>query len=487
MRKWQDLAPPDDPGSWYAVSNAWPTKRGTYETSDLSTGTSKTATGGSFVHYAFCAKTLSSTLEYVFDAAKLWQYSAGSLTDRTNGVSIGTYPMCAQYGNVTIAVMGVGTATVSASGGNFSALAGAPQGEIVLVSNNAVLVFNTNTSTDGWAASDVGDYTNWTTGEAASGRIIETPGPILAGVVYGAHAYAFKADAIYRFTYVGGQIKWQIELAWRGNGMSYVDTAVKTKYQIVSTIHGIAFNGSATTDNAIYLFDGASPPRLLNPLTSLGSSVGVLVYNPIEDVLCIAPAEGSNVSGQVLIAAATFSDSFYYYYNFASDSWGKGCGSAAEDRESATTFPTSISNGVLQGDYFARAESSSKPVFWRYRSVTGNAHYRCAPSAPATSCACYLQTALVGRSDRKTLWTRLTPQLRRRTDLGTDSAALSVTLYREREDTSVVSTTSVAESTQRKRFHFSLADSFARFKVTWTDLDVEVDDFLIISKDAGAE
>lgn len=38
MRKWQDLAAPDDPNSWYSVTNMWPTLRGTYETADLSTG-----------------------------------------------------------------------------------------------------------------------------------------------------------------------------------------------------------------------------------------------------------------------------------------------------------------------------------------------------------------------------------------------------------------------------------------------------------------
>jgi hypothetical protein len=94
--------------------------------------------------------------------------------------------------------MGASTATVKSTGGNFSALAGAPQAEIVLPVANALLYLNTNTSTDGWAASDVGDYTNYATGEAASGRLIQTPGPITAGVSFGNYAIVFKGDAIYR-------------------------------------------------------------------------------------------------------------------------------------------------------------------------------------------------------------------------------------------------------------------------------------------------
>lgn len=491
MRKWQDLAAPDDPGSWYDVGNMWPTKRGTYETADFSTGTDKTAASSAFIKYAFVGRTLSGSREFVVDSGKIWEYSGGSLTDRTNGVSIGsTPPMMAQYGDVTICVMGVATATVVSTSTTFAALAGSPKGEIIVVQSNAVLIFNTDTSADGWAVSDVGDYTNWTTGESASGRIIATPGPITAAVAYGGDVFVFKKDAIYRMSYVGGAIKWIVSLVWKGQGAGGEDFGSNAKYQIVATTHGIVFNGdtlsSTNLNNAVYLFDGSSQPFLLNPLTTLNACYPIYCYHPIEDVLILAPAWGSSSAGTVLTSNGAIA-SKYYYYSFLTQQWGSGSGSDAEDMETGTTFPSNLGRGVLQGDFYARAETSIKPVYWRYKNVTTGIHTRCAPSAPGSGSACYLQTSKDGSNDFKTLWKGLTPRLRRRTVLGTDSAVLTVTAYRELEDTSATVTISnQAEATQgHKMFDFTVSENFARFKVLWTALDVEVEDFRIIRQGAG--
>lgn len=488
MKKWQDLAAPDDPGSWYAAWNMWPTRRGTYETADFSSGTSVAATGSARVGYAFCGKGLTGNREYIVDSAKIWEYSGGSLTDRTGAATTATFEgtMMAQYGDVTIAVLGTGDATVYSTGGNFAALAGAPQANIVCIQSNVVLYFCTNTATDGWAASDVGDYTNYSTGESASGRIIQTPGQIKAAVPYGNDVFVFKPSAIYRMTYVGGVVKWQVQLAWNGIGCN---TNGGDQYCAVATKRGVAFMSlkPSSSEWGVYLFDGSSAPILLNPFNELGDCPQpVLCYNPVDDILTIAPGNGSNASGQVTSTGPVYSDSVYYYYSFQHDMWGIGVGSAEEDRESGT----GSTYGVLQGDYYARAESSSKPVYWRYRATAGNAFYRCAPVTPTASATCYLQTSKVGSNEFKTTFDRLIPQLRRRTDLGTDSASLEMTLFREREDTSAQTTRTISESSTRKRFDLNggaCSDNFARFKVTWTALDVEVDDFTVKSRPAGTD
>lgn len=496
MRKWQDLAAPDDPGSWYAVGNMWPTKRGTYETADGSTGSSVTAASSSTVVYAW----RGGGREYVVNAiatSKIWEYSAGTATDRTGGVTVGTYPMMAAYGSVTICVMGNANATVKSTGGNFSALAGAPKGNIICVQSNAVLIFNTDTASDGWAASDVGDYTNWTTGEAASGRIITTPGDILAAVPYGNDVLVFKRNAIYRMTYVGGVVKWQVQVAWKTSGVSDQAAIIgspQQKYQAVATAYGVAYKGDAFPssgfDNGVYLFDGSSPPKPLNPFTSLANCLPVFLYDPVEQTLILAPASGSNGSGTVKTGASTTTNSWYYYYNFQSDLWGVGFGGSGEDYQTGANAGDSA-NGVLQGDYYERAEISTKPVYWRYLDSTTGAMTRNAPSAPGSSSSCYLQTAKVGTDEYKTAFDRLTPLLRRRTDLGTDSASLELTLFRERDDTTAQTTRTISESSTRKRFDLkggASTDNFARFKVTWTALDVEVDDFRVAkSKIAGTD
>ena len=494
MRRWQDLAAPDDPGSWYAVSNMWPTKRGTYETADTSSATSVTGSSADAVLYAFTARNIAGTvLEYVQQASKIWQYSGGTLTDRTGGVSVTSAGMMAQYGNVTIFAQSASVVTTFATGGNFAALAGAPNAEIVVVQSNAVLLFNTSASADGWAASDVGDYTNWTTGEAASGRILEVPGPIMGAVSYGADVLVFKKSAIFRMTYVGGTVKWQIQLVWKGLGLGGEATYTKAKYQLVATAHGVAFNCNQTLNlttvaNTVYLFDGSSTPVQLDPLTNLDDCHAVFLYDPIEDRLVLAPSLGSSASGVINTATSTTIPSVYYYYSFASGAWGSGVGNDSENFENGTNFTLlNLGNGVLQGDYYSRSEASSKPVFWRYKTVTTGAFFRNAPLAPASGASCYLQTAMLGRPDAKTFWDRLTPLLRRRTDLGTDTATLSIELYRERHDTSPVTTISASEATDRKRFNFTANDNFARFKVTWAAIDAEVDDFLIRQKTASQE
>lgn len=474
MRKWQDLAAPDDPGSWYAVSNMVPTKKGTYKSSDISVGVEIGTTTASPVIYAYAGKTLTSTREYVIDSTKIWEYTAGpALTDRTGGVTLGAIgkPMMAQYGNITICVMGNAIATVSSSGGNFAALAGAPQGEIICVQSNAVLIFNTNTSADGWAASDVGDYTNWTTGEAASGRIIATPGPITAAVPFGNDVFVFKEDAIYRMTYVGGVVKWQIQLVWRGVGIIAAGGNTAGKYQCASTGRGVVFNvqGSSTTP-VPYLYDGVSPPVCLADFTTVSVTAPVFLFDQVSEILVVAAAAGNN----------------YHYYNMKSDAWGKGGGSTSEDDDTASN---PACNGVVQGYFQASNTYSPKPLYYRYGSANGKTR-RCATFSALTGFTCYLQTSKIGSSEAKTTFDRLTPQLRSRADLGTDSVSLEMTLFREREDTTAQTTRTISEASDRKRFNLQggvCSDNFARFKVTWTDLSVEVDDFTLKSRPAGFE
>lgn len=488
MRKWLDKAAPDDPGAWYDLYNMWPTKRGTYETADASTGTSIAATSAAPITYAFVGKTLTTSREYVVDTGKIWEYSGGTLTDRTGGVTVGSPgdPMMAMFGNITICAMGVGQATVYSSGGNFAALAGAPNAEIVVTQSNCVLLFNTATSADGWAVSDTGDYTNWSTGTAESGRIIQTPGPITAACAMGNDVYVFKENAIYRMTYTLSG--WAVRLLWYGIGCSNGVSASLgyPKYQCVATASGIAFSGGNAA-NEVYLFDGVSRPVLLNPDTTINSAYGVFCYHPIDDALIIASAYGSALNGNVGVLGSTYA---HYYYSFPSAMWGIGGGSADEDWEATTTEPVVAVNGVLQGDYYARAETSVKPVYWRYRNITTNAMYRCVPSSPGSGAVSYVYSKAIGTPHAKTTFKRVTPMLRRRTDLGTDTTTLDAYFYNERHKipaTPTVTKSSIAESGTRARFDLLQTDNYMACKVTFNAMDVEVDDLAITSIPAGTD
>lgn len=479
MRTWRNLAAPNDETAWHDVDGVWPTRRGTYETSHVLTGTDYAASSANGVQYAFAAATLTGRREYVVDGARIWEWGGSSFTNRTGAITVGTHPMMAQYGNVTICVNGAAQATVSSTGGNFAAIADAPNGEIVVVQSNAVLILNTDADADGWHASDVGDYTNWTTGESASGRLIATPGPILAAVPFGDGVLAFKSDAIYRIRYVGGQVKWASELLYYGVGCAYLGQPANTraKYHIApggSIVLFASYYDFATTQPTSYLyaFDGVSPPQRVNIETTVLE--GPITYNPQEDVFAVVARDflsGDNIN--------------VYFYCPTSNAWGK----CTIDVDASSTAPVMGSIGGKTSGGSAH-ERSNLPVIYAQINANNIKRFEHADPPGDGVGSCYLQTSMVGRPDRKTVFNRVIPLLRRRRDLGTDSASMEMTLFRELHDTAAQTTRTISEASNRKRFDLLggvAADNFARFKVTFTALDVEVDDFLVESKDAGRE
>lgn len=466
MRRWQNLAAPDDPGSWYDVDGFWPTKRGTYERVHFTSGTTATATGAGTVLYAFAANTVSSSVQWVVDSAKIWLYSGGTYADKTNGVTIGTYPYMCQYGNVTICAMGTANPTVgSTSGGNFAAIAGVPNCEMVAACSNAVGYFNTAAGANRVVISDVGDYTNVTTGEAFTLDLNQTPGPITAVVAFGDSFIVFKDTSITRMRYVGGAVKWATEVLHRKIGCGYAGsgfTYPEIKYGAASSQDGVLFMMGSPTDSLYvkyFWMDSSGYPVHVNPLTSVGP--------------------GAAVVGTAFIGYATGLDLFWVYgYNQnrvhffepSNGAWG---------RSTAPNTAAGFARPQMGDGYFGIPTAF-------YKSSANNITCHVYSGSPIAG-TCYLQTSMEGKANRKTKFLCCIPLLRRRTDLGTDSAALSLTRYRELHDTSAANTDSITESTFRKRFNMAVTDNFARFKVTFTDLDVEADDFLIETVDAGRD
>jgi hypothetical protein len=490
MRRWQDLAAPDDPGSYYSVSGMWPTDRGTYETADISAGTTVTVGGvGQNVVYAFAAgrpsTTTTGTQEYILltqaGSPAIYTYDGSTIVSVTHFFTVaftrGAVAMVRYGDGVIVGHNGLAQKLERASVfGGFTELANSPtRQDILAVQSNAVLAFSSRSNT--WAASDVGDPTNWTTGEAASGTIFTHPGNITAAVSYGNDVYVFKPASIHRMTYVGGSVKWQVQTAWTGYGVPRPFTSPETSSQdwAIATPRGIVFYGGG---GKIYLFDGASAPVCLNPLTTIPveTIAGVFVYNPVDDVLCVAPGYGSSSTGTALSGGIA---SVYYYYSFPFQAWGLAVGSDAEVGGSDT-------GGVLRGSYHDRVNTSSKPVYWAMTTSGGSTLKRCAPTAPGSSASTSVQTSKFGRADGKTNFRRVIPLMRRREDNGSDSAVLTASYFREREDTSAQTTPgAIVESTYRKRFDLmagTACDNFARFTVTWTALDVEIDDVVVKSE-----
>lgn len=486
MRRYAPQAAPDDPNVWTAMSGFYPTPRGTYRTADyVVTTANKTATSETDCNYAYCAKTLTGTRSYVL-GDKIWEYSGattGTLTDRTNSVTVGDNPMMAQYGNITICAMGTSAATVYSSGGNFSALSGAPNAEFIVVQNNVVLLFNyndgVNTYNDGWYASDVGDYTQWTPGasnDSANGRLLDTNGAITGVAVLGNYVYVFKADSIYRGSYVGGTIKWRWELVYRGIGSN-----ADFKYTVCPAGNYIAFMGNgldSTTGSAkFYLFDGASAPICINQDVYVGEYDYRFYYDSVEASLYVIGNVGP-------VAKATCN-----VYNAESALWGVSeavYGAGSKDARAIMG-----DSGAISEHIYGSSNAARSPVAWHNPS-SGNLalQYANQPVSASGTVTSYVRSHRYGRPDAKTYVNRVTPLLRKRDQISgqaTGTAALEVRTFTERHDSTAATTTAVTESTQRDRFDFTKTDTYLDFKVTFTNFDVEIDDLLVVSKPAGTD
>lgn len=466
MRRYATIAAPDDPQIWSDVSGFWPTKRGTYKTAPMyGAGSAKTATGeGAGARaYGFCAAKQTGTRSYIC-GAKTWEVStAFALTDRTGGVAIPQ--MMAQLGDATIGVSGTATATVVSTGGNFAALAGAPQGNIVVVQGGAVLIFNSNTGNNYWHASDLNDHTNWTTGESANGPLNQTPGPIIGAIAFQDYVLVFKPSAIYRGRYIGGQYKWLWEVVWRSFGMFYDGSSDSLLIKSLAVCDGgVAFFGPkpSATSEAVQFFDGVTCRQLNAEVEFTGyasTAATSFHFDPAEKRLLI----GGN-------GTAPFA------YCFASESWGK------ELLDASSSTPAGF---WVTGDPIALAAHYGVgalvlPPAW---AAGTNTFTLSVNGTQSVATAPYVQTGLNGSSKEITHFDRLLPLLRSRASTiygvgnGT-SAALTFDLFTERHGASIASN-SVTESTQRVWFDLqgvTHAANFARFKVVYNNLTLEIDD-----------
>lgn len=187
MRKWLPYAMPLRTDIWTGVSNLIPTNRETYRTAPVFVTATLTAqsTAGTTLR-SWCGLVNSGTgVGYVGTTTKIYSSADGliTFTDRSKGggyTSTATDWSFEQYGNITIASNGVDAMQYrdATGGGAFADIAAAPIAKIVVVQSNVLLAFGIASNLHCWQASDVGDYTNWTTGDAVTlTPILARPGP----------------------------------------------------------------------------------------------------------------------------------------------------------------------------------------------------------------------------------------------------------------------------------------------------------------------
>jgi hypothetical protein len=193
-------------------------------------------------------------------ATKLYELSAGAWSDESRAAAYNAGAdarwSIIQFGNSTLAAnIGDAIQRSTGAGVNFADIATAPKAEIIFSVGAQVMALNVDdgaSKPDGWHVCSVNDETDWTTSlttQAASGRLVSSPGEITAGARLGHYAVAYKAKSIYIGQYVGTPSIWD----WQQVPGGDIGCVGKEALCDMGTSHFFV------SDDNFYIFDGTRP------------------------------------------------------------------------------------------------------------------------------------------------------------------------------------------------------------------------------------
>lgn len=293
--------------------------------------------------------------------AKLYELVGGAWADksRAGNYAAGTDSRWsfAQFGDSTLACTGSEKIQRSTTGA-FADIATAPQAEILFSVGAFVMALNTNDGAikpDGWHCCAAFDDTTWTpsiTTQAASGRLVATPGRLTAGARLGEYAIAYKERSIYLGQYVGAPVVWDWIQVPGGSAGCVGKNAL-------CDIGGIHF--FVGYDN-FWLFDGTRPQPIGD-----GALRQWFVNNASREFLyktvCTFDKENNRVWIFYPSVGATECDSAVVYH-VQSKQWGR----ANRAIQCALTYVSSgmtyDTMGTLSATYDAFPEISWGSQFW---------------------------------------------------------------------------------------------------------------------------
>lgn len=494
MRRWQSGGDPKDPSAWTDCLHFYPTSTGSYRTGPswekYQDADVETASPGTTLN-AWCGLLPSGSATCVVGTStKLYvqntYLSTGVFNDKSKGggYTATNWHFC-QFGNITIACdLANSTQFRNATTTNaFADLSGAPKAKICISQNNAVILFNyndgVNAYTDGWWASDVGDYTTWTpssSNDAANGRIISRPGPITAAVQFRDEIIVFKESSIYRMRYVGQPIVYTVDMISDGIG-------ARSKSGVVSCGDFILFS----SENGTYLYDGSSLKNIGTGFDYQGqNNIGIQVgsFEPCAQSGLWFPA-----SGHVVLWGAFWG----VVYNVNSGAWGKIgliatatpvqgykplIGSSADIQATSGSVP-GLGGGAYKALYGVNLSNSPNVVC----DIPGPGYY---------ASSSYLTSSIIGDESVVTNCSRVTPKLtnssQRSYTIPTASAlTCAITSYQNGEKTGGASVVTAASSSNgTRRFDVNFSCRLFTVKIACTE-EIEIEDIAVVMKQAGTD
>jgi hypothetical protein len=243
---------------------------------------------------------------------------SGTWTDRSAGAADYTAMANCQfaaYGSVTLAASLTNTLQAS-TGGAFAAVATAPKAQCIAVMSNTVVLGNYNNGSavpDGWFASATGDYTNWTAAAnnaVASGRLLDTPGPINAMATLNDQVIAWKSRGMYLGRSVPAPVYWSWQLLSADVGCVGPDAWVHTDA-------GIVF----ASERDVFLYDGGAVRSIAGGVVRNALYSGItsfsetrLTYEPAQSLVYVFVKRGSS---------GTAGSDTGFAWNHQSNKWGQ--------------------------------------------------------------------------------------------------------------------------------------------------------------------
>lgn len=204
-------------------------------------GTSVDALTASALMAISIEQTDGSVRTFAATSTEIFERNANVWVDRSQGANdytAATSWVFTQLGNQTLATNNTSAIQQSTSGA-FADLSGAPRAAAIEAVNNQLFAFNTTDATfgaqgDRWRVSALGDTADWTpsiTTQAASARLLTTPGAIVGGRRLGDDIAVYKQESLYLGRFFGPPTIWEFDVisneigAVSHNGIIVLDTA----------------------------------------------------------------------------------------------------------------------------------------------------------------------------------------------------------------------------------------------------------------------
>lgn len=263
---------PSLPGIITDCSSLVPTLRGM--AAEKSPVVISDALAGTCIGLASILRQDGNTRQFAGTSSALYELIGSAFTDRskTGGYLAGDRWRFTQFGNATLATdfydpIQVSTGLTASFDDLKKGSVSAPAAKIIESVAGFVMAFNTKDagtapsygdSPDRWWCSALYDHTDWTPSvstQCATGRFIDSPGPITAAKRLGDSIVVYKDKAIFLGTYQGPPIIWAWQQISSEVGCVSADCVVN-----IGTAH--IFFG---TDN-FWLFDGSRPVEIGAPI-----------------------------------------------------------------------------------------------------------------------------------------------------------------------------------------------------------------------------